>query len=288
MPQYDLAGNPLPEKGGANPSEQPVRYDLAGNPLPAAPPPPPSGLPPAGTPLGFGVPAPAAHSPYGSAAAPSEEVGMGRVYAAVGVGVAVVIALIAFVILHALRPAPVPAPTAYVPYVALDKSFTCDAPSGWARASGGGDGGNAAGVLLTRGAARIEVEGDLAGSLMGDIVTSNNNQADNLASMTGQPAPPQTPPVEKLHQGQAKALAKKYDDYDEQPAQPLSSPVGDARISEWTGSGGTLVGKLHGYRVTLLGNERRYSVICQCPEDNWAVLQPAFQHVIASLAAGNG
>ena len=66
--------------------------------------------------------------------------------------------------------------------------------------------------------------------------------------------------------------------------QRLESRAGDARLSEWTADGG----KLHGYRVTILGNQREFTVICISPERNWAVLQPAFQRMIHSLVPGNG
>ena len=134
-------------------------------------------------------------------ASPREGAGRAGLYATIGVGILALLALLAFGAVRALRPAHVPAPTAFLPYTALDKSFTCDVPPGWSRASGGGDGGNAAGVLVTNGAARLEVDGDLSGSLMGDMATASNNLAENLASMTNQPSPKLTPPVETLHQG---------------------------------------------------------------------------------------
>ena len=72
--------------------------------------------------------------------------------------------------------------------------------------------------------------------------------------------------------------------YKEDPMQKLESRVGDARVSEWTADDG----KMHGYRVTMLGSQREVTVICISPERNWAVLKPAFQHMITSVVPGNG
>ena len=33
--------------------------------------------------------------------------------------------------------------------------------------------------------------------------------------------------------------------------------------------------------VTILGSQREMTVICIAPERNWAILQPAFQHMIS-------
>ena len=49
-----------------------------------------------------------------------------------------------------------------------------------------------------------------------------------------------------------------------------------------------MAGKLHGYRVTVLGGERRFTILCRCPQRNWKILEPAFLRVIQSVAAGSG
>ena len=297
MPQYDLAGNPLPENSVVQPTPggPPVRYDLAGNPLPAAPPPAPAGPLPGGVFPGPGTPFPAHGTPFPGAggagfggSALAQRGNAGKLAVGIGLGVAAIVLLALIFILRAAKPVLVAAPTAYAPYAAVDKSFTCDQPTGWARTMTGVEGGNGATVVFKSGGARVLVGNDFVGSLSGDMITAANNQAPSVDPITGQPLPPPTPPVEKLHAEEAKHMADKYGDYDEQPMQPLQSPVGDARISEWTGTGGIMAGKLHGYRVTMLGTERRFIVVCQCPERNWAVLQPAFLRMIQSVAPGNG
>ena len=150
---------------------------------------------------------------------------------------------------------------------------------GWSRGEAGGDGGNAAGVYFKSGAARIDVDGDLTGSLMGDMMRSSN---------TLFPENRQRPPVEGLHLTGVKRMSERYGDYDEQPMQTLQTPLGEGRISEWTGTGGAMAGKLHGYRVTVLGGGRRFTILCRCPQRNWKILEPAFLRVIQSVAAGSG
>jgi hypothetical protein len=48
----------------------------------------------------------------------------------------------------------------------------------------------------------------------------------------------------------------------------------------------TFGGALHGYRVTVLGRDKRVVMICRCAESDWATPQPACDRVIAEAAAG--
>ena len=98
------------------------------------------------------------------------------------------------------------------------------------------------------------------------------------------PPPPPKPAVAQLHERDKSQLADSLPGYQEGDMQPLQSRVGDARISEWTADGG----KMHGYRVTMLGNQREITVICLSPQRNWAIIQPAFQHIISSVVPGSG
>ena len=61
--------------------------------------------------------------------------------------------------------------------------------------------------------------------------------------------------------------------------------IGEGRISEFTASGGTLFkSKLRGYHVTLLTNDRRVSILCQCPDKEFAKFKPTFLAVCRSLS----
>ncbi len=180
------------------------------------------------------------------------------------------------------------APTAFVTYKAPDNAFTCAQPSGWATTTVSSE-AVMSGVLFKQGAAKIDITSDLAGSLAGDVAKASNAQTSNLEGMLppGMNLPPQKPPVEALHEKGKKAIADDFTDYQEQPAQTFTSPLGEARLSEWTANGGLMTGKLHGYRITILGNERRFVILCQCTDSDWPVLKPTFAHVVGSLAPGS-
>jgi hypothetical protein len=195
-------------------------------------------------------------------------------------------------------PAPVPAPTAFAPYTATDKAFVCQAPQGW-ETSGFGSGGMNSGVLFKKGDAKIDVTADLAGSLMGDIAAATDRMAGGTEtagggiSMPGLPGvdlgAKRKPPVEKLHEKGKGSVAKKFGNYEEKPMQTLQSRLGDARFNEFTGGGGSPFSpNVHGYRVTILGGERRVTVVAVCRETDWKALKPAFETTITSLAPGGG
>lgn len=200
-----------------------------------------------------------------------------------GIGIAIavvlVVALVLIFIFRAQKPELIPAPASYIEYTAMDNSFTCDEPAGWATESGASGGINS-GALFQRSAAKIDIDTDLAGSLQGDITRATNAQMGDLM-----PGVVQESPVEKLHEQGADAMKQKLADYQEQPYKKFDSDLGEACYSEFTGNGGLLAGKVHGYRVTMLSSDRRVTIICQCPESSWNTLKPAFLHVINSFQA---
>lgn len=199
-------------------------------------------------------------------------------------------------------PAPVQAPKAFAPYTAADKSFLCQAPQGW-KTVGGSAGGMTGGALFSSGDAKIDITADLAGSLVGDIAAAQDRAASAAAggiesagggiSLPGVPGADlgkaRKPPVEKLHDASGKSMAKKLAQYEEKPMQTLQSRMGEGRFSEFTAGGDNPFNpKIHGYRVTILGSERRVTVISQCRETDWKALKPAFETTITSLAPGGG
>lgn len=277
--QYDLAGNPLPPKPKAAPvpAAAPPPGGFLAVPSFAPPPaytPPPGFTPPGGPPLpgqapGWGAAAPAVKSAPSGAA----------LYGGLALAAAVLVALI-FVV-RALRPVTVAAPTAYKTYTAIDNTFSCDQPLGWTMHETGATSGALSTVTFEKAHVRVRVVSDSIGSLMADGMTSSV-PTDPIPGMP--PPPPPKPAVEKLHEMDKSQLADSLPGYQEGEMQKLESRVGDARVSEWTADGG----KMHGYRVTMLGNQREMTVICLSPERNWTILQPAFQHMITSVVPGNG
>lgn len=284
--------NPLPSE----PEDETVEYDLAGNPLPSKPKaaPVPAAAPPLGGFLAAPsfAPPPAYAPPPGAATPPGQAPGWGGAAPAVKpapsgaalygglAGAALVLVALIFVV-RALRPVTVTAPTAYKTYTAIDNTFSCDQPVGWTMHETGATSGALSTVAFEKAHVRVRVISDSIGSLMADGMTSSA-PTDPIPGMP--PPPPPKPAVEKLHEMDKSQLADSLPGYKEGEMQKLESRVGDARVSEWTADGG----KMHGYRVTMLGNQREMTVICISPERNWAILQPAFQHMITSVVPGNG
>ena len=212
-----------------------------------------------------------------------------RTWLLIGLGVVAVVALVLIFIFKASKPEVISAPTAFVTFTAPDKSFACEAPSDWQR-QGMSLHGTTGGARFEKGAAKIAILADLQGSLMGDIARATSAQSENFNGMLppGAQMPKQKPPVEALHEAGRKTTAEQFEAYEEQPAQPFNSRAGEARFSEWTAEGGRMTGKLHGYRATLLNNDRLITVFCQAPEGSWKALQPAFSRIIGSIAPGTG
>ena len=174
-------------------------------------------------------------------------------------------------------------PTAYHHYFAADKSFACDQPDGW-EASGAAQGDVESHSVFSSGGAKIHVDSDMASSTTADLQQAANNQAQNSASELGQAAPAaQKPPVQAVHEQKGRELANELNGYKELSTIVCPTKFGDGRLTEYTADDG---GKIHGYRLTALGRDRAFTVRCQCPEDEWAGLQPAFKHVIDSFMPG--
>lgn len=191
---------------------------------------------------------------------------------------------------------PTAAPKAYLSYLAPDKSFMCDAPVGWDKEEAGVEGSEIAGVRFKQSDARIDIITDQSAGAMADIMNAANAQQQQVREdMQSNPAlaqimpvpPAPVPAVEQLHRTEGDAFKAKYAQYAEMPIHAFQSQLGDARLSEWTGRG-SMGARLHGYRVTMLGRDKRIRLNCHCDEGDWKTLQPAFVRVIRSMAQGPG
>ena len=91
-------------------------------------------------------------------------------------------------------------------------------------------------------------------------------------------------PVHRAHELYKRTASEEYSDYKEgKPALFKGSQLGEGRIAAFTASGGFLGGKIRGYRVTLLTNNRRISVLCECPSGDFAKMKPTFLAVCRSI-----
>jgi hypothetical protein len=96
-------------------------------------------------------------------------------------------------------------------------------------------------------------------------------------------------PVAKLHKAGKDKVAEEFSGYKEEPEpDKFTNGMGEGRKSEFLAEGGLGGGKIHGYRVTLLSNDRRFIIICTCPHSDWKTMRPAFDRMLESFRRGEG
>lgn len=128
---------------------------------------------------------------------------------------------------------------------------------------------------FTKGSAKIQVFAEIQGSLLsGSDSAQPHEEGSELA------------PVHRAHELYKKTASEEYSDYNEgKPSLFKGARLGEGRIAAFTASAGGLFGsKLRGYRVTLLTNDRRVSILCHCPEADFKKLSPTFLAVCRSLS----
>lgn len=163
---------------------------------------------------------------------------------------------------------------ASVAFAPKDGAFKLRHPPGWKVETGSRPDNTYSWARFTQGSARIQVNADVAGSLMsGSDHAGPQEEGSEFA------------PVHGAHEMYARNAAEEFNDYRESaPTVFKGSPLGEGRISAFSASGGGLFGsKLRGYRVTLLTNNRRVTILCSCPEGDFAETQATFLAVCRSL-----
>lgn len=172
---------------------------------------------------------------------------------------------------------PVGAPASFSEYNAPDGTFACDSPDGWEVKGGGKRGPQWA--TFSSGSASVDITADLAGSLMGSIASSFTPDEMEEAAI-------ELEPVHRIHEQGKDAAERKFSGYAEVGSpQVFDVRLGPARKSEFTASSAFGSG-LHGYRVTVLGHDKRVTVYAVCSESDWDTLSPAYDRVLASLKRG--
>jgi hypothetical protein len=168
------------------------------------------------------------------------------------------------------------APESFANYNAPEGEFGCVVPADWNLQEAGIK--NTRSITVKKGSASIHIQQSLAGSLLGDIAGAGERD----------PNPPdERLAVSRVHEIKKDAAAGEFSKYQEEPPTTvMTRGFGKARRSAFTAS--SMLGKKRGYRATVLANMISYDVICQCSEADWAVLEPAFTKVIASLGHGTG
>ena len=163
---------------------------------------------------------------------------------------------------------------ASVEFAAKDGAFKLRHPPGWETETGSRPDNTYSWVSCSKDSAKMQIYADIAGSLMsGSDSAGQHEEGSELA------------PVHSAHMLYQKTAAGEFSDYKEtRPTLFKGAPLGEGRIASFTATGGGLLGsKLRGYRITLLTNDRRVSILCSCPEGEFAALKPTFLAVARSL-----
>ena len=175
---------------------------------------------------------------------------------------------------------PMQPPESYAKFTHQTNSeFKCEYPEGWTVDSGGASGKPVWAKFSTdevnirvRSSMGASAVGDIAGSLAGPP-TGDEELDEALA------------PVAQVHELMKEQFAEEYSDYQENQPQKIETGFGDTRVSEFTASG-SFGSKIRGMRASMLGMNLQFTVICDCPEEDWDVCKAIFDRVIKSMSRG--
>jgi hypothetical protein len=158
---------------------------------------------------------------------------------------------------------------------AKDNAFKLRHPRGWQTDTGSRPDNTYSWVTVAGDTAKIRIIADIQGSLMAGSDSSHEHAEGSEMA-----------PVHVAHELYKKVAAEEYGDFNEsQPAVFKGSQLGEGRIAVFSAAGEGLFGsKLRGYRVTLLTRDRRVTVLCHCPEKEFAKFKPVFLAVCRSLS----
>lgn len=174
--------------------------------------------------------------------------------------------------------AKVEVPKDFVAFSSPNGELSCQVPKDWASKSGGGTGGVPAYATFENGSVKIDFRSDRAGSAMSTGVQAGSQNQQNL--------PDEEKPVSTMHEFQKKKFKEALSDYEEQgnPEMIKTAGFGEGRLSAFTATEG--FSKVFGYRITLLGVNNQWNLVCKCPGNQWKDFQPVFRK-IAESAGGN-
>lgn len=157
--------------------------------------------------------------------------------------------------------------------------FKVKYPAEWEVDSGGGSGGRPPFASFDDGTARISIRDNPKGSSVG-----------TMASLpSGGPIIPgeeveEDPPAKSVHEFMGETVySHDFSDFEELPGKEFKVPYGDGWLSEFTGKEG-FGSKKKAYRLTLVGTQYQYNVICKCPQNKWDQYEPIFMEVLKSIS----
>jgi hypothetical protein len=164
---------------------------------------------------------------------------------------------------------------ASVQFSPKDGAFKIKHPAGWEVETGSRPDNTYSWARFTKGGAKIQVYADVVGSLMtGSPIGQQYPEGSELA------------PVHRAHELYKRTISEEYAEYNESaPTVFKGSQLGEGRIAAFTAKeSGLFGGEVSGYRVTLLTNDRRITVMCQCPGRDLEKMKPTFFAVCRSVS----
>lgn len=192
------------------------------------------------------------------------------------IGGVIVAGVVALLLVPALSPggSGIKPPEGYETYKdEVGQQFRIEYPQGWA-VDFGGRGTSNPWVRFEKESALIRVKTSMGASAIGDIAKSATQGAD---------LPDELKPVAQVHELMKEQFAADFSGYEEQPPRTVDAKMGEARLSEFTASG-SWGSKIKGTRLSCLGRDYQFTVICSCPEADWPVCKPIFERASLSLS----
>ena len=164
----------------------------------------------------------------------------------------------------------------------VNNAFKCDLPAGW-NVKAGGKAGSVISAVFEFEDVKVRIRSSMGASAIGDIAGSMGG--DILGGAGGLELDEDLTPIANVHEMMHDQYAADYSDYKEQPPQKIETGFGDTRMSEFTASG-SWGSTIRGVRASMLGRDLQWTVICDCPEKDWAVCQPIFERIVKSMSRG--
>jgi hypothetical protein len=163
---------------------------------------------------------------------------------------------------------------ASVQFAPKDNAFKVKHPPGWETETGSRPDNTYSWARFTKGSAKIQVFADVAGSLMAGQNTGDEPEGSSFA------------PVHKAHELYKRTISEEFAEYNEsEPTLFKGSLLGEGRIATLKATESGLFGsKVEGFRITLLTNDRRITVLCTCASRDLEKMKPTFFAVGRSVS----
>jgi hypothetical protein len=194
-------------------------------------------------------------------------------------------------LLFASQPAAIPVPGVMKHYTASDRSISIDHPSNWKPHL---HSSHAIETEIDFRPARnvfMDINVNLAGSLMADVLKSMDTQSSAIADMVpgGEKVrPPELSPIVHFHAAQSahlKNLVTEFPGFEDGETTKMQIRAREALATScrWTSPGLFGSRPMVGRRVTMLSGDHQVSIVYGCPKEMEKAVMPAFDRMLKSL-----